>query len=140
MAQHTLSTRPDTLTNLRRETPGAGKPALKGQKFYGLVELDAAGTVLYYRVEGDGGRAGLGPALDLTGLNFYTEVAPFRNVGDFRRMLDSFGSSKQPASSLDFVCDYEDGPLAVRVLLARIRERASADATKSILVHVRKAH
>jgi hypothetical protein len=104
------------------------------QKLYGLVEIDPAGTVLYSRFEGDEGRV----AADITGLNFYTQVAPFSNVGDFRRQLDIFSRSTQPATSLDFTCDYEDGPVPVRVLLARIRERTPHDATKSILVHIRK--
>lgn len=110
--------------------------ALAAQKLYGLLELDAAGTVLYSRIEG---AAAAAAAPDLTGLNFYTEVAPFSNVGEFRKQLDSFSRSAQPASSIDFTCDYDDGPVTVRVLLARIRERTQQDATKSILVHIRKA-
>ena len=115
--------------------PGGFTPA--AEKFYGLVELDAAGTVLYSRIERDGSGARR-PGPDLTGLNFYTEVAPFRNVAEFRSQVDSFSRGQQPASSLDFICEYEDGPLTVRVLLARIRERAEQDTTKSILAHIRK--
>ena len=113
-----------------------GNPAQ--QKLYGLVEIDGAGIVLYARFEGEG--AASFSARDFTGRNFYTELVPFRNVDDFRRLLDWFNKGSQPAQSMDFTCDYEDGPLAVRVLLARIRERADRDVTKSILVHIRKAH
>lgn len=120
--------------------PGAGAspPSPAREKFYGLIELDPAGTVLYSRVEADGSARGA-PAPDLTGRNFYTEVAPFSNVAEFRQQLDIFRRGEQPACSLDFTCEYEDGPLTVRVLLARIRERSGGDATKSILVHIRKA-
>ncbi|HVF48935.1 MAG TPA: hypothetical protein VNA19_02535 [Pyrinomonadaceae bacterium] len=38
----------------------------------GLVELDAAGTVLYARLEKDDVRR------DLSGLNFFSQVAPSR--------------------------------------------------------------
>lgn len=110
------------------------------QKLFGLLELDAAGTVLYSRIEADDPDSGaLTKTTDMTGRNFYTEVAPFRNVGEFRKQLDSFSRSSQPASSIDFTCDYEDGPVSVRILLARIRERSQKDSTKSILVHIRKA-
>ncbi|MFL6227185.1 MAG: hypothetical protein ACJ741_00235 [Pyrinomonadaceae bacterium] len=105
-------------------------------KFYGLLELDPAGTVLYSRIERDGGASS--PAHDVTGRNFYTEVAPFRNVGEFRQQLDSFNQSAQQADSIHFTCDYEDGPQTVKILLARIRERAGHNETKSILVHIRK--
>lgn len=108
------------------------------QKFFGLVELDPAGTVLYNRFETDGGLTSA-VRLDFTGRNFYTEVVPFRNVGEFRQQLDTFSRGSQPAQSIDFTCDYEDGPLPVRVLLARIRERSQAEATKSVLVHIRRA-
>lgn len=117
--------------------PKASPVVQAGGKLFGLLEIDPAGTVLYSRIEPDGVSAGpVGP--DVTGRNFYTEVAPFKNVGEFRQQLESFNRSSQPASSMDFTCEYEDGPLTVRVLLARIRERTRQDMTKSILVHIRK--
>jgi hypothetical protein len=114
------------------------RPAFAGGKFYGLVELDAAGTILYSRVEQDGASSSL-LAPDLTGRNFYTEVAPFGNVGEFRRQFELFSLGQEPAGSFDFICEYDDGPLTVRVLLARIRERSEQNLTKTILVHMRKA-
>ena len=111
--------------------------AAAGQKLYGLIELDQAGTVLYTRFEGEAAAAFA--ARGATGRNFYTEVAPFRNVGEFKQRLDAFRNGTQPANSIDFTCDYEDGPLPVRILLARIRERTGQDSTKSILVHIKGA-
>ena len=110
----------------------------QARKLFGLVELDSAGKVLYTRFEGDRATP-TSAAPDYTGLDFYTEVAPFRNVGEFRNQLDRFSRGSQPAHCMDFTCDYEDGPVYVKVLLARIRERSQGDATKSILVHIRRA-
>jgi hypothetical protein len=107
------------------------------QKFFGLVELGADGTVLYSRIETDGVRPF--PATNITGRNFYSEVAPFRNVGEFQERLDSFTRGSQQADSISFICQYGDGPVRVKVLLARIRERSADAVTKSILVHIRKA-
>ena len=115
-----------------------GREPAPARKLFGLVELDAAGTVLYTRFEADGATPA-GGVPDYMGRNFYTEVAPFRNVAEFKDMLDNFSRGSQPAHSTDFTCDYEDGPVFVRVLLARIRERFQADTTKSILVHIRRA-
>ena len=111
---------------------GSGAGSRPARKLFGLVELDSVGTVLYARFEGQG-------APNCAGLNFYTEVASFRNVGEFRDHLESFSRGSQPAQSIHFTCDYEDGPVNVRVLLARVRERSEADVTKSILVHIRRA-
>ncbi len=105
------------------------------RKLYGLIEIDPAGTVLYTRFEGEAAASFASP--DPAGRNFYTEVAPFKNVGEFRQQLDNFSRGSQPAHSMDFTCDYADGPLNVRVLLARIRERTEREVTKSILVHIR---
>lgn len=118
--------------------PGPGHERADARRLYGLVELDPAGRVLYARFEGDGTQT-LGRAPDYTGRDFYAEVAPFRNVVEFRDQLDKFSRGSQPAYSTDFTCDYEDGPVRVRVLLARIRERSQSDVTKSILVHIRRA-
>ncbi|HEX6184972.1 MAG TPA: response regulator [Pyrinomonadaceae bacterium] len=108
------------------------------QKLYGLIEIDQAGTVLYTRFEGEG--ADFFSARDFTGRNFYAEVAPFKNVAEFRQRLDDFKRGTHAAHSINFTCEYADGPLAVRVLLTRIRERTERDVTKSILVHIRGAH
>ena len=116
----------------------AHRDGVETRKLFGLFELDTAGTVLYMRIE-PGGALPDGSAPDYTGLNFYTEVAPFRNIVEFRSQLDGFMCGSQPAHSMDFTCDYEDGPLLVRVLLARIREQSRLDVTKSVLVHIRRA-
>lgn len=117
---------------------GAWREVAPLRRLYGLFELDAAGTVLYTRVETDGA-ASNGRAPDFTGLNFFTQVAPFRNASEFRLQVDGFTRGSLPAHSTDFTCDYEDGPVPVRVLFARIRERSQADVLKSVLVHIRRA-
>ena len=132
-----------TQTGVRAATQskaaGVSRDGAPTRKLFGLVELDSAGTVLYTRYEPDG-TPQPGAAPDHTGRNFYAEVAPFSNVAQLREQIESFRRGTQPAHSMDFTCDYEDGPLLVRVLLARIRERSLSDVTKSILVHIRRAH
>jgi hypothetical protein len=107
---------------------------LSQQKLFGLLELDAAGTVLYSILDGNLD----GSAADVAGHNFYSEVAPFINVEEFHKCLDTFNNSTEQAKSFAFDCAYEDGAVAVRVVLARIREVKNGD-TKSLLVHIKKA-
>lgn len=114
-----------------------GHSILSQRKLFGLLELDAAGTVLYSRIEAEAGSDG-SPS-DVTGRNFYSEVTSFLNAEEFHQRLDSFTRSSQQADSILFTCQYEDGPVPVKVLLARIRERSGDDVTKSILVHIKKA-
>lgn len=126
-------TQPEMRASIRSGAAGVSQDGAATRKLYGLIELDAAGTVLYTRFEADSATQ------NCMGLNFYTEVVPFRNVVEFKDLLDDFRRGPMPAHSTDFTCDYEDGPVYVRVLLARIRERSQADTTKSILVHIRRA-
>lgn len=104
----------------------------------GMFELDAVGTVLYSRANADG-PAGHGPAPDLKGRNYFDEAAGFANAAELRRRVNLFRAGGAQADSFDFTCEYEDGPVPVRVLLARIRERGSGyDQTGSVLIHVRR--
>ena len=105
------------------------------QKLFGLLELGAAGTVLYSVLDG----SSYSPAGDVAGHNFYSEVAPFMNVEEFHQRLDAFNRGSEQAKSFAFNCDYEDGAVPVRVLLARLRGRTNGDNKKSLLVHIKKA-
>ena len=105
---------------------------MTGQELLGLFELDDAGKILYYRTDS----AGISP--DMTGHNFYDEIAPFENVEEFRQCVTDFTRSAKPADSFDFACHYDGSDHPVRVLLARISERANRNNTKSVLVHIRR--
>ena len=104
---------------------------LTAQELLGLFELDDAGKVLYHRLES----AGTSP--DMTGHNFYDEVASFQNVEEFRQCVTDFRRSAKAADSFDFDCHYDGSDHTVRVLLARICERVNRKNTKSVLVHIR---
>ena len=108
---------------------------LTAQELLGLFELDGAGKVLYYRMDSGGELSGT--SLDMAGHNFYDEVAPFKNVEEFRRCVTDFTHGAKPADSFDFDCHYEDSDHPIRVLLARICERVNRNNTKSVLVHIR---
>jgi hypothetical protein len=108
------------------------KPNPTHPQLLGLVELDRAGNVLYAKLERDQKRR------DLNGLNFFSDVAPFNNVEEFRRRLDSFANGHELAQSFNFTCDFDDGSVPVKVLVARISERDNRGQVKSILVHIRQ--
>ena len=102
------------------------------QDLLGLFELDDAGKVLYHRMDSPG----VSP--ELTGQNFYDEVAPFENVDEFRRCVADFTHGAKAADSFDFDCHYDGIDHPVRVLLARICASMDPNNTKSVLVHIRR--
>lgn len=105
---------------------------LSGQEVLGLFELDDDGKVLYYRTDS------ADTSRDMTGHNFYEEVAPFANVEEFRQCVTDFTRGAKAADSFDFDCRYDGSDHPVRVLLARICERVNLNNTKSVLVHIRR--
>lgn len=105
---------------------------LTTQALLGLFELDGAGKILYYRTDD----ASLSP--DMTGHNFYDEVAPFENIEEFRQCVTDFTRGGKVADSFEFDCHYNDFNHPIRVLIARICERLNRNSTKSVLVHIRQ--
>lgn len=114
--------------------------SLLGQeKLFGLFELDPVGTVLYSRIEPDGSDSGgNGAAPDVVGHNFFDEIAPFENAEELRRRIATFNNGHGQADNFHFTYHLGNGPLLVKVLLARICERSRGRRTKSILLHIRK--
>lgn len=107
------------------------------EPLYGLVELDAEGYVLYYNPEKDGT-----PALsraEIVGQNFFTDVAKFDAVREFREKVNAFWLGHAPASSFNFTFDYKHAHYPVRILLARIHDHSEMGRRDSIFVHIRKA-
>lgn len=107
---------------------------IAARRLFGLLELDPQGTVIFSKLEGEDKFAG---AMDLVGRNFFSEVATFLNVAEFRQRLETFDSKPEPSSSFVFNCDYEDGEVPVKVLLARLREDTGYPG--SVLVYIKKA-
>lgn len=108
------------------------------QKLFGLLELDAEGKVLYSRIEMEDNSRG--SSADVTGHDFYSEVASFLNVKEFQQCVDDFNRSSKRASSFVFNCDYADSIVPVRVLLARIRQRTNNNRLQSLLMHIKKIY
>jgi hypothetical protein len=106
------------------------------QKLFGLFELDPAGIVIYSRIEpdGDGNQA----APNVAGHDFFEAVAPFVNAEELRRRIRDFTNSNGQADNFHFTCQCDNGPLPVKILLARIRENSNGRHTKSVLMHIRK--
>jgi hypothetical protein len=109
---------------------------LTSQSLFGLFELDSTGKILYSKVESGGIFDNRKTAL--AGLNFYDEVAPFKNVGEFRRHLDQFAGGGASVDKFDFVCRFDDGNEQVKVKLVRVSEREYDGWAKLTIVDIRK--
>lgn len=106
------------------------------QSLCGLFEVDSTGTVLYSKVESDGVFDTRNSGFN--GLNFYDEVLPFKNVGEFRRHLDFFTGGVDSVGNFNFTCCFDDGSEQVKVRLVRVSEREYDGYAKLTIVDIRK--
>lgn len=102
----------------------------------GIFELDSANTVVYSRFETAGGA----PPPEVNGRTLFEGAGQFANADELRRLINRFRTNGAKSDSFDFVCQWAGGPVAVKVLLARVQESYGRGTTKSILVHIRERH
>ena len=103
----------------------------------GLVELDAAGTVLYFNRDRNDYARGHVP--DMVGRNFFTDVGPVAQNAAFRELIKAFRRSHAPAQTFDFSFGADGRDVPVRVLLARIHEYTVSGDSDTIIVHISRA-
>lgn len=103
----------------------------------GLVELDSAGTVIFFKWDGE--EKVSQSQSDLIGRNFFSEVVPFENISELREYFEAFDRGRSSTSSFLFNCKYEDGSERVRILLARLHEKQFKDHPAAVLMYIRKA-
>ena len=107
------------------------------QKLFGMFELDSSNRVVYSRFEGEA-KGNVREATDVNGASLFDVGAAFSNADEFRRRINVFRSNGAQADSFDFTFEYEDGPMPVRVLMARVSESSEGCSTRSVLIHVRQ--
>jgi hypothetical protein len=103
----------------------------------GLLELDASGTVLYFKPDSKGVST---PAdTDLIGRNLFADIPVVAEAKEFQARLHSFRRNHAPADSFTCTFPSEQGQVRAKVLLARIHEQSTLGTVESILVHIREA-
>ena len=102
----------------------------------GLVELDSKGTVLFFMWSGEEQPQS---QTELVGRNFFSEVAPFRNVAELREYFETFDQGRSSTNNFLFNCEFGDGCECVRVMLARLREKHNPAVPAAVLMYIKKA-
>lgn len=105
---------------------------------YGLLELDEAGTVIYYRSESKGLFAR--PEAEIIGRNFFTDITVVAEAKEFQQQIKEFRRSHIPAHSFTVTFTLKHRSIPVRILLARIHERtigAGLTSSESLYILIR---
>lgn len=103
----------------------------------GLLELDASGTVLYFKP--DGNKVLTAADTDLVGRNFFADIPVVAGAKEFQDRLHNFRRNHAPADNFTYTFPTERGHVRAKVLLARIHEQSTLGSVESILVHIREA-
>jgi hypothetical protein len=104
---------------------------------FGLLELDASGTVLYFKPERK--EVSTPANTDIIGRNFFADIPVVAEAKEFQSRLHSFRRNHAPADSFTCTFPSEHGYVRAKILLARIHEHSTLGNVDSILVHIREA-
>jgi len=77
----------------------------------GLFELDTPGTIRYSRTPAT--NTAVNGAFESVGRNFFDEIAPFKNIEEFRRFR-YFAQSTDSAQKFNFTCQFDEKPIEVK--------------------------
>lgn len=103
----------------------------------GLLELDADGTVLYFKPDGRDAQAA--HAEGIVGRNLFADVMHAGGCETLRTRLGDFWRGHDPTRSFDLTFNSERDTLAARVLFARTREQSDGRGRESVFVYIRRA-
>jgi photoactive yellow protein len=101
---------------------------------FGLLELDAAGTVMHYS-----------PALernptvksnDILGRNFFTEVLTASEIKAHQARFRLFMAQGQTVDKFSTTFPSEDGQIKVQIMLARVLDKSNGVAQRLALVRI----
>ncbi|MDQ3653348.1 MAG: hypothetical protein M3458_24305 [Acidobacteriota bacterium] len=101
---------------------------------FGLLELDATGTVLLYEPVKEW-KSNLTPK-SVTGLNFFTEIVPFSQVRELQYRFDTFISNGVAEERFTLSLPYNHGQVRVRFLLARLSKQARRGLERMAIVQI----
>lgn len=103
---------------------------------FGLMELDAAGTVTQYRPDG---REASNSLLYLIGCNLFEDVAPIAQVKEFRDRFHFLVQSPLPTEVFNLKFKDSEASVQARIMMAQAGEQSHSGNGKLVLVSVTKA-
>lgn len=101
---------------------------------FGLLELDAVGTVVRYSPAFE--QNPIVKSDDVLGRNFFTEVLPAPEIKDHQARFRLFMAQGQTRDQFSTTFSSEEGQIKVQILLARITEKSEQGSERLALVRI----
>jgi photoactive yellow protein len=100
---------------------------------FGLLELDAAGTVVRYSPAEQ--KSNVQPQ-DILGRNFFTEVAPCAQVNEVKSRFLSFMAYGDAVQKFSITCPHEEKSIRIQIMMARVTEILGDGRERLALVRI----
>lgn len=101
---------------------------------FGLLELDAAGSIIRYSPAAE--QNSPMQAQDVLGRNFFTEVAPCREVSEVKSRFLAFMAFGDAVQKISVVCTLERRPIKIQFMLARVSPQLGSNRERLALVRI----
>jgi photoactive yellow protein len=101
---------------------------------FGLLELDAAGTVIRYSPAAE--QNAPAHSQDIVGRNFFTEVAPCEQVNEVKSRFLAFMAFGDAVQKFSITCPGEDESVKIQIMLARVTELLDERRERLALVRI----
>ncbi len=101
---------------------------------FGMLELDAAGTVIRYSPAAEQ-NSHIQPQ-DILGRNFFTEVAPCEQVKEVKSRFLSFMAFGDAVQKFSITCPIEEKNIKIQIMLARVTELLENGRERLALVRI----
>lgn len=101
---------------------------------FGLLELDAAGTVIRYSPAAEDNSPV--PSQEILGRNFFTEVAPCEQVNEIRSRFLAFMAFGDAVQKFSITCPGEEESIKIQIMLARVTEMMQEGRERLALVRI----
>ena len=101
---------------------------------FGLLELDAAGTVIRYSPAAE--QNSPIQAQDILGRNFFTEVAPCEQVSEVKSRFLAFMAFGDAVQKFSIICPVEQRNIKIQIMLARVTETGEHGRERLALVRI----
>ena len=101
---------------------------------FGLLELDAAGTVIRYSPAAE--QSPHMPPEDILGRNFFTEVVQCEQVNKVKSRFLAFMAFGDAVQKFSITCPFEQKNIKIQIMLARVTETGEHGRERLALVRI----
>lgn len=104
--------------------------------YYGLFEIERNGKIIYTRYRKNNQLISMKP--HFVGLNFFEDIADFKNVGELKRHFDIFFMSNQISNNFIFDCRFDEETVPIRIMMLKAYSDSCLTPSNIVILDIRE--